>query len=150
MNWYLRSLCLEILAFFHKLKMRFVSQSAVAALLAARVLGHPAPLASSSSQGIQRRAVVDLTAYRLAVGANYTNNVVVSDQSPSFRTFSAPTYTDVARSFVATIFPDAEYRLVSNYKSSNGLGHVVFKQTVHGIDIDTADFNVNVSSLRDR
>ena len=126
--------------------MHFATSGAVVALLTSRVLGHPAP--STSSRSVHRRAVVDLSAYRLAVGANYTSNVIVAEQPSSFRTFSAPTYTDVASAFVRSVRPDAEFRLASSYKSKNGFGHVVFKQTVHGIDVDTGDFNVNVSVLK--
>ncbi len=123
--------------------MRLVSQTAVTALLAAHVLGHPAS-SQSSPKSIQKRTV-DLNAYKLGVGASYTNNVVITEQ-PAFRAFTKPTYVDTATTLVRSKFPDAEFRLVSNYVSGNGVGHVVFKQTVHGIDIDTADLNVNVSA----
>jgi len=121
--------------------MRVISQSAVAALLAAHVLGHPASTAQSA-RSIQKRTV-DLSAYKLGVGSTYTNNVVITEQ-PSFRSFTAPTYTDTAAALVRSTVPGAEFRLASSYVSGNGVGHAVFKQTLHGIDIDTADFNVNV------
>lgn len=111
-------------------------------MLAAHVLGHPAS-SHSTPKSIQKRTV-NLNAYKLGVGASYTNNIVISEQ-PAFRTFTKPTYVDTATTLVRSKFPDAEFRLVSNYVSGNGVGHVVFKQTVHGIDIDTADLNVNVS-----
>ncbi|CZT10739.1 related to Extracellular metalloproteinase MEP [Rhynchosporium agropyri] len=121
--------------------MRFVSQTAVAALLTANVLGHPH--ASTSSGSIQKRTV-DLAAYKLGVGASYTTNVVIEEKQPEFRAFSKPTYVDTATTLVRSKFPNAEFRLVTSYQSGNGIGHVAFKQTVHGIDIDTADVNVNV------
>jgi hypothetical protein len=121
--------------------MSQVSYTAVTALLAALVIGHPAP---SSSQNIRRRTV-NLDSYKLGVGANYSSNVVLTDETPQLRTFTAPTYVETASLLVKKIAPAAEYRLVSSYQSDNGVGHVVFKQTLHGIDIDTADFNVNVS-----
>lgn len=118
--------------------MRFLTQGAATALLVTQVLGHPAPAA----QGIQRRTV-DLSAYKLGVGSTYTNNVVITEK-PEFRAFTAPSYTDTAAALVRSTVPGAEFRLASSYVSGNGVGHAVFKQTVHGIDIDTADFNVNV------
>jgi extracellular elastinolytic metalloproteinase len=45
--------------------------------------------------------------------------------------------------------PGAEYRIVSDhYIGKNGITHVHFKQTAFGLDIDNADFNVNVSTTR--
>ncbi|KAH7305639.1 putative extracellular metallo proteinase MEP [Rhexocercosporidium sp. MPI-PUGE-AT-0058] len=122
--------------------MRLVSQTAIAALLTANVLGHP-HASSSSPRSLQKRTV-DLTAYRLGVGASYTTNVVIEEQVSTFRAFTKPTYVDTATTLVKSKFPNAEFRLVTNYVSGNGVGHVTFKQTVHGIDIDTADVNVNV------
>lgn len=123
--------------------MRLISQTALAGLLAANVLGHPYA-ASSSPRSLQKRTV-DLNAYKLGIGASYTTNVVIEEQVSAFRAFTKPTYVDTATTLVRSKFPNAEFRLVTNYKSGNGVGHVAFKQTVHGIDIDFADLNVNVS-----
>lgn len=123
--------------------MHLLSHTAIVALLAVRTLGHPAP-PSSSVQSIQKRTV-NLLAYKLGVGSEYVNNVVITEQGPVFKGFVAPSYTDTATYLVKSVFPEAEFRLLSSYRSSNGMGHVVFKQILHGIDIDTADFNVNVS-----
>ncbi|KAK0130026.1 Fungalysin/Thermolysin Extracellular metalloproteinase 5 [Cadophora gregata f. sp. sojae] len=121
--------------------MRLISQTAIATLLAANVLGHSH---ISSPRSLQKRTV-DLTSYKLGVGASYINNVVIEEQQPAFRAFTKPTYVDTATTLVKSKFPNAEFRVVSNYVSGNGVGHVTFKQTVHGIDIDTADANVNVA-----
>ena len=52
---------------------------------------------------------------------------------------------DAATAVVKKVLPNAEFRLVDDhYVGSNGIAHVNFKQTVHGLDIDNADFNVNV------
>ena len=124
--------------------MRLVPQTAIATLLAANVLGHSH---TSSPRSLQKRTV-DLNAYKLGVGASYTNNVMIEEQQPTFRAFTKPTYVDTATTLVRSKFPNAEFRLVSNYVSGNGVGHVTFKQTVHGIDIDTADVNVNVGAVK--
>lgn len=126
--------------------MRLISAHTTAvALLTGRVLGHPAP-SSNLAQNIQRRSV-NLESYKLGVGASYSNSLILTDEKPELRSFAAPTYTDTAISLVKKVAPEAEFRLVSSYLSGNGVGHVVFKQTLHGIDIDTADFNVNVKIL---
>jgi extracellular elastinolytic metalloproteinase len=122
--------------------MRCVFRTAAVALFATKVFGHPAA-SPSSARDIQKR-IVDLSAYKIGVGAKYTSNVVITEQGPGLRSITASDYTTTATSLVKSTFPEAEFRLVSNYVSGNGIGHVVFKQTVHGIDIDTADFNVNV------
>ncbi|EHK99761.1 putative Extracellular metalloproteinase MEP [Glarea lozoyensis 74030] len=122
--------------------MRHVSQTAVAAaLLAGRVLGHPHPATSENT--IQRRTV-NLDSFKVGVGSSYSNNLVLTEEKPQLRTFSAPTYIDTASQLVRKVAPGAEFRVVNSYQSDTGVGHVVFKQTLHGIDIDTADFNVNV------
>lgn len=118
------------------------AQTAAVALLTARVFGHPAP-ASNSAHSVQKRTV-DFKSFKLAVGSSYSNSLVTTDETPQFRSFSAATYTETATSLVQKVAPDAEFRLLSNYVSGNGIGHVVFKQTLHGLDIDNADFNVNV------
>lgn len=55
-------------------------------------------------------------------------------------------YVDVATELVKTVAPDAEFRVIDDhYVGTNGIGHVNFRQTAHGVDIDNAIFNVNVS-----
>lgn len=125
--------------------MRFTSLSHTAAVaqFAASVLAHPSPTANSP-RGLQKRAV-DISAFKYKLGAasaKYVSNVVIEEQGLKPR--AAVGYTEIATALVKSAFPEAEFRLVSSYESKNGIGHVVFKQTVHGIDIDTADFNVNV------
>lgn len=126
--------------------MRLLSQTAVAALLASRVLGHPhaSPVAS-----IRGRSV-DLSQFRLKSGAVYSDVAQTTDAGlhpPS--SFDTPDYTQTATWLVQEIFPEADFRLVTDhYVGNDGIGHVTFKQTAHGLDIDNADFNVNVSFLR--
>ncbi|KAI9052154.1 hypothetical protein LZ554_003516 [Drepanopeziza brunnea f. sp. 'monogermtubi'] len=126
--------------------MRFVLlQTAVTALLGNHVLGHPhAAPSSPQARSIQKRTV-DLSAYKLGVGASYTSNALITgaEQAIDFQAFTEPGYVETATALVKSVFPLAEFRLLSSYQSGNGVGHVVFKQTVHGIDIDTADLNVN-------
>lgn len=121
--------------------MRFVSRTALAALLAIRVLGHPTP-----SPHANVRRGIDLEAFRLKTEASYSDVKKTEDLNlpPSFDTLS---YTETARLVVEELFPKADFRLVpDHYIGNDGIGHVVFKQQVHGIDIDNADFNVNVGA----
>ncbi|XP_044724287.1 fungalysin metallopeptidase (M36) domain-containing protein [Hirsutella rhossiliensis] len=54
-------------------------------------------------------------------------------------------YVATARSLVETTVPSVKFRLVEDhYMDSNGIGHVNFKQTIHGLDVDNADFNINI------
>lgn len=122
--------------------MRFISQTSVVALLAARVLAHPAP----SSHGVVRRGI-DISAFKLKTQSTYYD---VADPAkieipPSFDTLS---YTETARLVVEELFPKADFRLVTDhYIGNDGVGHVTFKQQLHGLDIDNADFNVNVRNF---
>ncbi|KAM0661296.1 hypothetical protein ACHAPH_002804 [Verticillium nonalfalfae] len=57
------------------------------------------------------------------------------------------TYVETATELVKATVPGVTFRVVSDhYVGANGIAHVNFKQTAHGIDIDNADFNVNVDS----
>ena len=105
------------------------------------------PTHSKGKTGIRRRAV-DLEKYRLQTVAEYSNTAATKADS-NLDITKRVTYVDTATELVKTVAPDAEFRLVEDhYVSSNGVAHVHFKQTAHGLDIDNADFNVNVSTLR--
>jgi extracellular elastinolytic metalloproteinase len=122
--------------------MRFVSQSGLVALLATRVLGHP----TASPHAIGRRGI-DIEAFRLKTESLYSD-VKQTENLDLPASFEALSYTETAATVVKELFPNANYRLVSDhYIGNDGIGHVFFKQQVHGIDIDNADFNVNVSPL---
>jgi extracellular elastinolytic metalloproteinase len=126
--------------------MRFVTSSIAAALLASQVLGHPSSTHSSRrSTGALQPRVIDLSAFRLKALASYTNATSTTESDIASLVKRAD-YLDTATSLVQQIAPGAEFRLVDDhYVGDNGVGHVNFKQTVNGLDIDNADFNVNVS-----
>lgn len=126
--------------------MRLISSSISVALLASQVLGHPAS-SSTSRRGLQPR-VIDLSAFRLKGVASYSNATTTTESDLSSLVRRAD-YLDTATSLVQQIAPGAEFRLVEDhYVGDNGVGHVNFKQTVNGLDIDNADFNVNVSHIQ--
>lgn len=54
-----------------------------------------------------------------------------------------------ATQLVQAIIPSANFRVINDhYIGQNGVAHVNFRQTLHGIDIDNADFNVNVGFIQ--
>lgn len=122
--------------------MRNLLLGAIALPLA--VLAHP----THQTNALTRRTV-DLSAFRLVSQAKYINSTeAVADAPSSFDGFQEQSYIETATQLVKTTAPDAEFRVVNDhYVGDNGVAHVNFRQTVHGIDIDNADFNVNVSSI---
>lgn len=104
------------------------------------VHGHPT-LAGKSSL---TRRTVDLNSFRLSAASSYTNATVTSE-NPTLRFMKRETYVETATELVKSIVPGAEFRVVADhYVGSNGIAHVNLKQTANGLDIDNADFNVNV------
>lgn len=97
----------------------------------------------SYKTGVQKR-VVDFESYRPGSNTQYTNGEAAVAQGLNRRTDA--NYVDAATALVKSVAPDATFRLVTDhYVDSNGVAHVYFKQTAHGIDIDNGDFNVNVN-----
>ncbi|RYP55110.1 hypothetical protein DL768_000229 [Monosporascus sp. mg162] len=95
--------------------------------------------------GVQRRAV-DLDKYRLKTVSHYSNTESTST-NPGLRLLKRATYIETAAELAKSVAPDAEFRLVDDhYVGNNGVAHVNFKQTAHGLDIDNADFNVNIAA----
>jgi extracellular elastinolytic metalloproteinase len=90
---------------------------------------------------------VDVNRFRLETSANYFPSLESSPKSGARPTeFDATDYVKIATSFVQATVPNATFRLVGDhYIGAAGIGHVYFKQTMHGLDVDNADFNVNVS-----
>jgi extracellular elastinolytic metalloproteinase len=87
---------------------------------------------------------LDLEAFKLPPMAEYISQDEVPDEL-SVATKRAD-YTETAKDLVKLTFPKATFRIVNDYYTgSNGITHVNFKQTANGIDIDNADFNINVS-----
>ncbi|PYH88615.1 extracellular metallo proteinase MEP [Aspergillus ellipticus CBS 707.79] len=88
--------------------------------------------------------IVDLNPFRLASRAEYVNSIELATASASIN-YGEKSYLDTATQLVQTIIPNATFRVVDDhYVGDNGVAHINFRQTIHGIDIDNADFNVNV------
>ena len=116
------------------------SQLLVALLSAATLSsGHPV----QQSSGVARRAV-NLNNFRLKNTSKYINSTSTSTDFTA-TVVKRATPVDTATELVKKLFPDATFRVADDsYVGTNGIAHVYFKQTAHGIDIDNSDFNVNV------
>lgn len=98
----------------------------------------------TNGNSLARRAV-DLDRFRMVVKTEYKNatEVVADPTIPTLR--ARATVEETATELVAAQAPDAEFRLsTDHYVGKNGVAHFYFKQTANGLDIDNADFNVNV------
>lgn len=89
---------------------------------------------------------VDIEKFRLKSSTKY---VKASDTVKAARLVKRGSdYIDTATELVKRVAPDAEFRVITDhYVGTNGIGHVNFRQTANGIDIDNAIFNVNVGFL---
>jgi extracellular elastinolytic metalloproteinase len=117
--------------------MRGILLGSLAALTVQHINAHPLV---PTAHGLGKRAV-DLNAFRLKVASDYVNSTaVVTDPS-----FAPSDPKDTATGLVKTTVPKATFRLVESYTGNNGVAHFYFRQTANDLDIDNADFNVNVS-----
>lgn len=92
------------------------------------------------------RAIVDLSPYRLRTTAEYHNVAESASNSAVKLLKRGSNYVETATELVKTIFPDATFVINDDhYIGTNGVGHVYFKQTAHGLKIQNADFNVNIA-----
>lgn len=112
---------------------------------AVNVHAHPAfHHANPKPKAYLSRRTVDLNNFRLPQTAHYTNAPETSSD-PVISLFKRETYVETATDLVKTVAPGTTFRIVEDhYIGANGIAHVNFKQTAHGLDIDNADFNVNV------
>ncbi|KAI8625894.1 extracellular elastinolytic metallo proteinase [Xylariaceae sp. FL1651] len=117
-------------------------------LLLLGLLGSSVPAYGRPTQsgrpGIRRRTV-DLNAYRITQTPEYHSQAVTS-ANPALLVLKRDSYVETATALVKSVVPNATFRLVGDhYVGNNGIAHVNFKQTAHGLDIDNADFNVNIA-----
>ncbi|KAI1921601.1 Extracellular metalloproteinase 10 [Ophidiomyces ophidiicola] len=113
-------------------------------LLAAGLLSLPfhAIALTQQTAGVVRRGV-DLDSFRMLEKSNYMNSgeVQVNESIAPL----VGNYVDVATRLVKQTVQRVTFRLVGDhYISDTGMGHVRFRQTINGIDLDNADFNVNI------
>jgi extracellular elastinolytic metalloproteinase len=113
--------------------------------LAGLAAAHPQRPQDANEVHVAKRGV-DITKFRLPELSEYTASDVAENVEAVRMMVKRETYVETATELVKSVAPDAEFRVVKDhYIGKNGVAHVNFKQTAHGIDIDNADFNVNVS-----
>lgn len=115
-------------------------QSLVLLGLMGTALAHPAHVHKSWKA---TKRTVDLNQFRLNTNATYSNATEAA-LNPVTKLLKRESYIDTATALVQSVVPGAEFRVSDSYIGSNGIGHVYFKQTLFGLDIDNSDFNVNV------
>lgn len=130
----------------HTANMRLTTAAALVALLPCTTLAHPALV--SSRRDINGRAV-NFDTFRLGTKADYSNSGLTTKSGVAANVAASlskrGTYLETAQALVKQVVPGSEFRVVDDhYVGGNGVAHVNFKQVVHGLDIDNADFNVNV------
>lgn len=126
--------------------MRSTLLASLASLSAIGVYGHPHT--SHSQNGLSKRAV-NLDAFRIKHAAQYMNvTEVQEDPTIESSITKRATAQETADELVKATVPGATFRLAGDsYVGDNGIAHFYYKQTANGLDIDSADFNVNVSHL---
>ncbi|KAI0518146.1 fungalysin metallopeptidase [Xylaria bambusicola] len=113
-------------------------------LLGASILAdaHPSPK-YKHHKGVQRRTV-DVNSMRVKTTSQYVNHKSAkADQS--LKLLKRSTYVETATELVKKVAPNAEFRVAKDhYVGTNGVAHVYFRQTVNGLDVGNANFNVNI------
>nr|Q6WIH6.1 RecName: Full=Extracellular metalloproteinase 5; AltName: Full=Fungalysin MEP5; Flags: Precursor [Trichophyton benhamiae]AAQ21096.1 metalloprotease MEP5 [Trichophyton mentagrophytes] len=103
------------------------------------VIAHPQPSTNLAGRG------VDLDAYRMADRSSYMNSDDMKLKQPGIASLSGGNYVDTATEVVKRMMPGMTFRMVDDhYVGESGISHVYFRQTMHGMDIDNSDFNVNI------
>ncbi|EEY17878.1 extracellular elastinolytic metalloproteinase [Verticillium alfalfae VaMs.102] len=114
--------------------------------LAGLAAAHPARGPASSPQWKNRAAA--LSSYRFGAASTYTSfDVLPAKDSQRIRRErdGAVDYVDIATRTLREAIPSAAFRLIDDaYVGTNGVAHVHFQQTVDGVDVDDASFNVNI------
>lgn len=112
-------------------------------LFVLEALAHP--LTTGGRRWNLRKRAVDVNRFRLQTKTVYVNSSVADTGSGLSRRQGAD-YVQIATDAVKTVAPNASFRLVDDYYvGKKGVAHVNFRQTANDLDIDNADFNVNVS-----
>ncbi|KAB8231660.1 extracellular metalloproteinase [Aspergillus alliaceus] len=108
-------------------------------------LALPVSLFAHPTQNSPGGAGVDLEAFRLSPHAKYINSDQHTPDSTTSIVFMEQSYIETATQLVREKAPDASFRVQDDhYIGQNGVAHVHFRQTIHDIDVDNADFNVNI------
>jgi extracellular elastinolytic metalloproteinase len=115
-------------------------------LLGSSALAHPAASGANKNPwkpSLSKR-LVDLDQFRPGTVASYIN-ATETNSSPDTKLIKRDDYVATATELVKSKVPNVEFRVYDSYIGTNGIGHVYFRQTIFGLDVDNTDFNVNVS-----
>ncbi|KAF2762893.1 hypothetical protein EJ05DRAFT_432919 [Pseudovirgaria hyperparasitica] len=111
------------------------------------VVAHPfrTDVERPAAANIQRRTV-DLNKFRLPAKAQYTQNEKVREENINGSIQKRADAVETATELVKKTFPDASFRVVPDYYTGDsGITHIHVRQTAHDLDIDNADFNINIA-----
>ncbi|KAF1978781.1 extracellular metallo proteinase MEP [Bimuria novae-zelandiae CBS 107.79] len=121
--------------------MRSFLLASLASLATRQVYSHP----THAPRMLGKRAI-DLNAFRQVLETEYANATSVQSDPSITSLIKRADAVDTATELVKATVPGATFRLVNDhYVGDNGIAHFNFKQTVNGLDIDNADFNVNIA-----
>ncbi|RAL08846.1 extracellular metalloproteinase [Aspergillus homomorphus CBS 101889] len=116
-------------------------------LLCLLILGFAVSSAALTRSSLRTGGVIhDLTRFRLRSRAYYVHSVdAMTGKTGLFIRARHESYLATAAKLVQTVVPGADFCIVADhYIGDNGVVHVNLRQTVHKIDVDNADFNVNI------
>lgn len=112
--------------------------------LAGLAAAHPSPSAHNAELG---KRGIDLSRFRMPDVSSYTTSQATKSNKIAMAVEKRGDYVSTAKEFVKKSVPGAQFRVVDDhFVSSSGVAHINLKQTVHGIDIDNADFKVNIKN----
>ncbi|KAI0973039.1 fungalysin metallopeptidase [Xylaria arbuscula] len=87
---------------------------------------------------------VDLKSLRVATNSQYISHKSTK-AGQSLKLLKRTSYVETATELVKKVAPNVEFRVKKDhYVGTNGVAHVYFRQTVHGLDVGNANFNVNI------
>ncbi|CAI6334791.1 unnamed protein product [Periconia digitata] len=126
--------------------MRSFVLGSLAALAFQNAAAHPTYSGLSKSSRMLSKRAVDLDSFRVKIKTDYKDSTSIK-QDPSISSLTKRADAEgTANELVKTTFPNAEFRMAKDsYTGTNGVSHFYFKQTANGLDIDNADFNVNIA-----
>lgn len=100
-----------------------------------------------SSRSFSNGDVGDLRLFHLPSQSQYVSSreIVHNTEPYSITSENRSNYLRTATQLVTKVAPNSTFRIVDDhYIGENGIAHVRFRQTLRGVDIGNADFNVNV------
>ena len=121
--------------------MRSFLLASLASLAITNIHAHP----TRNSRLMSKRGV-DISAFQLVdAGTSYVNATAIESNPAVAGLSKRADAQETANELVKATVPGATFRLANDhYVGTNGIAHFYFKQTANGLDIDNADFNVNV------